>query len=180
VEKTGLIAKRKELTVRVRRMLVLFVLGLIALSTSAAALAAQTHKDTINGHEYYFTSTDGRFAGTASGALPGGWNADVRHTALCRSCTPTATITGGSFQLATGSKLVTGAFTGGTIQVTNPGSNCTDQTFDVEGILGHVGPWYSGSGTGSFSATLTHHRHRVLGVCVTYAASVAGTLSLTF
>jgi hypothetical protein len=180
LEKTGLTAKWKERTVRVRRMLVLFALSLIALSTSAAALAAQTYKDTINGYEYYFTSTDGRFAGTASGALPGSWNADVRHTALCLSCTPTATITGGSFLLATSSTLVTGAFTGGTIQVTNVGSNCSNQTFDVEGILGDLGPWYGGSGTGSFSATLTHHRHRVFGTCVTYAASVAGTISLTF
>ena len=165
---------------RVRRMLVLFALSLIALSWSAAALAAQTHNDTINGHEYYFTSTDGRFAGIASGALPGAWNADVRHNALCVSCTPTANITGGSFALATASTLVTGTFTDGTIQVTNVGSNCSNQTFDVEGILGDVGPWYSGSGTGSLSATLTHHRHRVFGTCITYAASVAGTISLTF
>jgi hypothetical protein len=161
-------------------MLVLFALSLIALSTPAAALAAQSYKDTINGYEYYFTSTDGRFAGSASGALPGSWNADVRHTALCVSCTPTATITGGSFSLATSSKLVRGAFTGGTIQVTNIGSNCSNQTFDVEGVLADVGPWYGGSGTGRFSATLTHHRHRVFGTCVTYAASVAGTISLTF
>jgi hypothetical protein len=170
--------------VRVRRMLVLFAIGLIALSTSATALAAQTYSDTISGYEYYFTSTDGKFAGSASGALPGSWNADVRHTALCLSCTPTATITGGSFSLATtlngGYTLVTGDFTGGTIQVENVGSKCSNQTFDVEGILSDVGLWYSGSGSGSFSATLTHHRHRVFGTCVTYAASVAGTISLTF
>lgn len=161
-------------------MLVLFAIGLIALLTSATALAAQT----FNGYEYYFTSTDAKFAGSASGALPGSWNADVRHTALCLSCTPTATITGGSFSLAItlegSSALVTGAFTAGTIQVTNVGSNCSNRTFDIEGMLGHVGPWYSDAGSGSLSATLTHHRHWVFGTCVTYAASVTGTIALTF
>jgi hypothetical protein len=163
-----------------RRFLYVFALAAVVFSSSSSALAAQTYNDTIRGHEYFFTSTDGRFAGTASGALPGAWNADVRHTPLCLSCTPTATITGGSFSLATDYTLVTGSFTGGTVQVINPGTNCTNQTFDVEGILGNVGHWYTGSGTGRFSAILTHYRHRILGSCVSYAASVNGTLSLTF
>ena len=160
----------------VRRSLALvFVIG-ISLWTATAATAAQTYNDTISGYEYAFTSTDGRFAGSASGALPGLWETDVRHTALCLSCTPTATITGGSFSLATPSGAVSGSFTGGTVQVVNRGSNCTNQTFAVRGVLGAVG----GSGTGLFSATLTHYRHRILGRCVSYAASVKGTLSLTF
>ena len=168
----------------VRKTLLALALGVVALCASAPALAAHTYNDTISGYEYYFTSTDGRFAGTASGALPGSWNADVQHTPLCSSCTPTATITGGTFSLATvlqGSPaLVTGKFTGGFVQVTNRGANCSNQTFDVEGILGHVGRWYRGSGTGTFSALLTHYRHRLFGVCSTYAASVTGRLSLTF
>jgi hypothetical protein len=166
-----------------RKTLFVVALALLALSVPTSVEAAQTYSDTISGHEYYATSTDGRFAGTASGALPGYWNTDVRHTALCVSCTPTATITGGSFELATsinGLTLVTGHFTGGTVQVTNAGADCTNQTFAVNGVLGNVGPWYSGDGSGSFSATLTHFRHRFLGICVIYAASVQGTLSLTF
>lgn len=152
----------------------------IALWAAATATAAQTYNDTISGHEYYFTSTEGRFAGTASGALPGYWGVRVQHTPLCLSCTPTATITGGSFSLATNSGLVSGTFTGGTVQVTNPGANCTNQTFTVKGVLGGVGWWSGGSGTGLFSATLTHYRHRIFGSCVSYAASVKGTLSLRF
>jgi hypothetical protein len=166
------------------RMSLAALSALAALAAPAAAAAAQTYSDTISGYEYYATSTEGRFAGTASGALPGTWNADVRHTALCLSCGTTATITGGSFQLATVlnaiPSLVTGTFVGGTVQVQNAGSNCSNQTFLVNGLLGSVGPSYSGSGSGLFSATLTHYRHSVFGVCVTYAASVAGTLSLTF
>ena len=160
----------------VRRSLAfVFVIG-ISLWTAAAATAAQTSNDTISGYEYAFTSTDGRFAGSASGSLPGLWETDVRHTPLCLSCTPTATITGGSFSLATRSGVVSGSFTGGTVQVVKPGSNCSNQTFAVRGVLGAVG----GSGTGLCAATLTHYRHRILGRCVSYAASVKGTLSLTF
>jgi hypothetical protein len=65
------------------------------------------------------------------------------------------------------------------VQVTNVGSNCSNQTFAIKGILGNVGWWSSGSGSGTFMATLTHYRHSVFGSCVAYGASVKGTLSLT-
>jgi hypothetical protein len=166
------------------RTITLLAVAALALAAPTAALATPTYSDTISGHEYYYTSTDGRFAGTASGALPGGWNANVQHTKLCLSCTPTATITGGSVSLATTlhgiPTLVTGKFTGGTVQVINKGANCTNQTFAVHGILASAGPSYSGHGTGTFTATLTHHRTRILGNCVTYGASVKGSLGLTF
>jgi hypothetical protein len=166
------------------RTITLIGVTIVTLASPAAALAAQTYSDTISGHEYYYTSTDGRFAGTASGALPGDWNADVQHTKLCLTCTPTATITGGSFSVATTlggiPTLVTGKFTGGTVQVINKGASCTNQTFAVDGILGSVGPWYSGHGSGTFTAILTHYRTSILGSCVTYGASVKGTISLTF
>jgi hypothetical protein len=153
-----------------------------AMCLPAAAPAAQTSSDTISGYEYYATSTDGKFAGAAAGLLPGGWNADVHHTALCLTCTPTATITGGSFLLTTllngVPALITGSFTGGIVQVINAGANCTNQIFAVDGILGKVGTWYSGNGTGSFDVTLTHYRRAIFGSCVTYGASVAGTLTL--
>ena len=166
-----------------RRLIILLVAALGLLVAPATAAAAQTYSDTVSGYEYAFTSTDGKFAGTASGALPGSWNADVQHTPLCLSCTPTATVTGGSFSLATTrnglAALVSGAFVGGTVQVTNVGSNCSNQTFAVNGILGHVGWWSSGSGSGTFRVTLTHYRHSIFGRCLTYGASVRGTLSLT-
>ena len=166
-----------------RRLLILLAAALALLVAPAIAAAAQTYNDAISGFEYAFTSTDGRFACTGSGALPGSWNADVQHTPLCLSCTPTATITGGSFSLATTHNglpaLVSGAFVGGTVQVTNVGASCSNQTFAVNGILGDVGWWSSGSGSGTFTATLTHFRQSILGHCVTYGASVRGTLSLT-
>src|ERR671936_1754417 len=110
------------------RLSLLFVaLAVCALSTGAVARAAQSYDDTVSGHEYFFTSTDGKFAGRASGALPGYWNADVQHTPLCASCTPTATITGGSFELATsldGSyTLVPGDFNGEVVKLMNIGAD---------------------------------------------------------
>ena len=165
------------------RRLIILLAALAFLVAPATAAAAQTYSDTISGYEYAFTSTDGKFAGTASGALPGTWNADVQHTPLCLSCTPTATITGGSFSLVTTHNglpaLAVGTFVGGTVQVTNVGAHCTNQTFAVNGILGDAGWWSSGSGSGTFRVTLTHYRHSILGRCVTYGASVRGTLSLS-
>src|SRR5439155_12647740 len=79
-----------------RLPLLLIVLAACALGLPAGASAAQSFSDTITGHEYYATSTDGRFAGSAAGSLSGDWHADVQHTPLCISCTATATISGGS------------------------------------------------------------------------------------
>jgi len=165
-----------------QRLIILLAATLALLVAAPTAIAAQSYSDTVSGYEYAFTSTDGKFAGSASGSLPGAWNADVQHTPLCLSCTPTATITGGSFSLATRHNgvpaLVSGDFVGGTVQVTNPGASCTNQTFRVNGILGNVGRWSAGSGSGTFNVTLTHYRHSIFGRCVSYAASVRGTLTL--
>jgi hypothetical protein len=60
------------------------------------------------------------------------------------------------------------------------GASCSNQTFDVEAIPSNLGRWCAGSGSGTFSATLTHYRHRLFGSCVTYGASVTGSISLTF
>jgi hypothetical protein len=153
------------------------VVGVVA----PAALGATTYSDTVKGVEVAASSTQGTFVGTASGALPGDWAATIDHTPLSSSG---ATITGGSFSLTTVlggyPTLVTGSFTGGTVTVLAPGYGCRNQKFAIDGSLGDVGPWYGGSGTGGFSGTLTHYRQRVFGSCVTYAASVTGSLVVTF
>jgi hypothetical protein len=159
------------------------LVALVVLSPGSVR-AATTYTDSITGAEYFFTSTEGRFAGRATGDLPGYWNTVVDHTPLSIGSTPTATITGGSFQLTTTLNgfytLITGDVTGGMINVKDPGTDCHDQTFDVEGTLGNVGPWFTGSGSGTFSALLTHHRVPIFGQCVIYAATVTGTFSLSF
>jgi hypothetical protein len=153
----------------------------MALAGPAVASAASQYDDTTNGYEYYATSTEGRFAGSASGDLPGYWNAIVDHTPL----SPNATIIGGSVDLATtvhGKPAdVKGTAAGGTVTRLNPGATgCVDQYYAVNMALGSVGVNSPGSGTGDFDGTLIHHRHSVFGYCATYSATINGTLTLKF
>ena len=62
-----------------------------------AAIAAPGYTDQVKGIEYSATSTVGRFSGTATGPLPGAWNATVVHDQLTPSAA--APITGGSVTL---------------------------------------------------------------------------------
>jgi hypothetical protein len=152
--------------------------ALVVTPASAIAATATTYSDPIGGFEYTATSTQGSFAGAASGALPGPWSATVDHTPLSTS----ATITGGDFSLATylhGTlTTVTGDFTGGTVRQLSGFTGCVDQRYAVNGLLGDVGFGSRGSGTGTFTATLTHYRTKIFGYCATYSASIGGSLSL--
>ena len=100
------------------------------------------------------------------------------HTPLGTS----ATITGGAFHLATHLHgtltAVTGDFTGGTVTQLSGFTGCVNQRYAVNGVLGDVGSGSVGSGIGTFVATLTHYRTKIFGHCVTYSASVSGSLSL--
>jgi hypothetical protein len=144
----------------------------------AAAVAATTSSDSISGFEYAATSAQGRFAGIASGALPGAWSVTVDHAPLRTS----AAITGGDFHLVTRLDgtltAVTGDFTRGTVRQLSGFTRCASQRYAVHGVLGDVGSGSAGRGTGTFAATLTHYRTKIFGHCVTYAASVSGSLSL--
>jgi hypothetical protein len=144
----------------------------------AAAVTAATSADSISGLEYAATSTQGRFVGIASGALPGTWSVTVDHTPLRTS----AAITDGDFHLATRLDgtltAVTGDFTGGTVRQLSGFAGCASQRYAVHGVLGDVGSGSVRRGTGTFAATLTHYRTKIFGRCVTYAASISGSLSL--
>jgi hypothetical protein len=141
----------------------------------AAAIAATTSTDSISGLEYAATSAQGRFAGVASGALPGAWSVTVDHTLLGTS----AAITGGDFHLATRlDGTLTGDFTRGTVTQLSGFTGCASQRYAVTGVLSDVGPGSAGRGTGTFAATLTHYRTKIFGQCVTYSATVSGSLSL--
>ena len=148
---------------RLQRTLPVLAFAVLALCVPVQALAGQTYGDSISGLEYFATSTDGRFAGSATGRSR---HVERRYPPYgpLPFLQPDGDDTSGSFSVATLSThtLVTGTFTGGTVQVLNAGANCTNQTFSVDGVLGKVGSWYSGSGNGAFSATLTHYRRRIL------------------
>lgn len=167
----------------VRKVVVALAFALILSSVPQIALAADsvTYTDDVTGRELFATSTLGVFAGTATGSLPGSWSAYIWHTPL----DPSAVITGGSFSLATtiagSAARVRGTFVlGGTVTQTGGFTGCADQTYLVQGTLAQVGVG-GGAGTGTFSATLTHHRSLLWGrYCVTYKATVLGQVVLIF
>jgi hypothetical protein len=154
------------------------IVAAAALFISPAAAVAATSSDSISGLEYAATSTQGRFVGIASGALPGAWSVTVDHTPLRTS----AAITGGDFHLATRLDgtltAVTGDFTAGTVRQLSGFAGCVSQRYAVHGVLGDVGSGSVRRGTGTFAATLTHYRTKIFGHCVTYSASISGSLSL--
>jgi hypothetical protein len=157
------------------------VAAALMLPLAAAAAPAST-SFAIVGYEYAFTQTVGSFAGTGTGNAgdSAAWNATVQHDPL--GSTPTY-VNGGSFQMVTGAlDTVTGTFVnhGGTITTLNSGANCTNQRYLVTGTLRNVSTTTTTSGTGDFTATLTHYRIRLFGHCVIYAARVVGTVSFAY
>jgi len=156
----------------------LAVLAAVIMGPGSVAAAA-TYPDSVSGYEYAATSTQGRFAGAAPGALPGVWSATVDHTPLGT----VATITGGDVYLVTYQNgvpaVVTGHFTGGTVRQLSGFTGCADQQYAVNGNVGDVGVGSAGTGSGTFAGTLTHHRTTIFGYCVIYSATITGSLRLT-
>jgi hypothetical protein len=166
------------------RFVTVALVAAAALATSTAASAAPASTSfAVTGFEYAFTSTVGYFAGTAVGSFDTGvWNTQVVHDPL--GSTPT-NVNGGSFTMATRSlagslDFVSGDFVGGQIVAGNPGLGCTNQTYTVSGTLANVSTLTTSGGSGAFSVLLTHFRASILGFCITYRATVAGTVSFTY
>jgi len=135
-----------------------------------AAIAAPGYADQVKGIEYSATPTVGKFSGTATGPLPGAWNAIVVHDPLqSRAAVP---ITGGSVTLYS-RRAFTGRFVEGTVTPINTPTTCVNERFNVSGTLA-----FDGGGTGTFSVVLTHLRTQLRSNCVTYGATVAGTLTV--
>jgi hypothetical protein len=77
--------------------------------------------------------------------------------------------------------VVHGAVTGGSVIRQNPGATgCVSQYYAVTLWLGSVGTGGTGTGSGAFNGTLVHRRATVFGQCLTYAATINGSLTLTF
>ena len=134
------------------------------------AIASTTSTDRVAGIEYAATSTIGQFAGVGTGPFPGSWNATLVHQPLRPG--QTVAITGGAFTLYSRS-TIGGSFTGGTVSpVTTPGP-CGNERFNVTGTMA-----LNGGGFGRFTVVLTHLRAQIHARCVTYGATVTGTLAL--
>jgi len=156
------------------------VAGLVAaltLLSSAVATGATGVAYAIAGIETGFTDTSSSFAGTALAqndvAL---WQALVERTPF--DADRNAVITGGAFRLDGRVRDLQGIISGGTI--TNLRSNCRRELFAIEGDITLTDA--SGvptGGTGHFAATLTHYLARLHGECVTYFATVEGSVTFT-
>ncbi len=157
----------------------ILLVSLVILVPATAGAETKTYSFSISGTEVSATSTTGRFVGAASGSALGTWYAEVVHVPLAGGVgTSVAIQSGGSFGMALAQAepayVVSGQFSGGTITTINSSTSCTNQVYAVDGDLKNV----SVTGTGQFSATLTHHRRSVLGRCLLYAATVSGTVTL--
>jgi hypothetical protein len=122
------------------------------------------------------TNNTSTFAGSALGSSfdTASWKASVVHQALS-SCPfgsgTSCAITGGLFSLTSSSGAqVSGSFTGGTVTPVSQQAPCGKQIFGVAGTLATT------SGQASFAATLTHYRTLLLGTCVTYFATITGSV----
>jgi hypothetical protein len=77
---------------------------------------------------------------------------------------------------------VSGAFTGGTVVYLKERSSvsaCGTQVFQVSGTLAEL-KRDALSGNGTLQVYLTHQRRMIWGRCVIYAATVKGSLRLSF
>lgn len=162
---SGLISGLYGGAVRTRTILgTLAVTLLAALALAGVCSATTAYGDKLAGTEVVpVSSTRGTFVGVATGQLPAAWRVEIAHEPLAAG--PTVAITGGTFLLLTRShRTLSGPVTGGSVTVTDRGSHCTDQTYDVN----------AGLSIGSFEGTLTHHRRSIFGRCIVYAATIQG------
>jgi hypothetical protein len=158
----------------------ILAIALASLTTTTALAATVSSQYSVNGYEYYATSTQGRFAGTATGNTGDSatWRAVINHSPL----TTAATITGGYADLAT-SRFVAihGTFASGTVTLVSQEPGCGTQTYRVTGSLVNVTrsdrPIV---GTAGFQAVLIHYRTSVFGSCLVYSARVSGVIDIRF
>lgn len=153
----------------------------LAVSASGAAAASGVSaRYAVAGIETSIpTNNTSTFKGGAIGS--GGdvaiWNAGVVHQALSNcpfGSNTSCAITGGVFSLTSSSGArLTGSFTGGLVTPVSQQTPCGKQVFGVTGALATT------SGPGSFTATLTHYRTLLFGTCITYFATITGSVLLT-
>jgi hypothetical protein len=182
------------MAVKALKLVATLLSTLVLAAIGTTSVTATEHTTLVSGFEMYATSSQGRFLGTATGqgenGVSGAWSIVVDHSSLdpCwrQSWTdPCAYVTGGSFSLAaTNPGLITGTFDPpvkgvNAIVLGETGPNCTTQLFKITDSLSNVGTGTQ-RGHGSFVGYLWHHRHWVWGRCVTYSATVQGTVVLDF
>src|SRR5437879_1973580 len=156
---------------RFRRLTIAASLSLALVGVPAMTLAATQVTYAVSGVEYAATTTVGSFAGVALATDDyGTWRATVVHDALPTLVGHSSWIDGGAFALDGKVRDLAGSFDyhGGTITLLTT-STCGKQTYGVYGSLN--------SATATFGAVLTHYRIWLWGHCITYAATVKGSVT---
>jgi hypothetical protein len=169
-------------------VLAALAVGISSVTPAVASGESSSHLYMLAGAETRATSVVGTFVGGAVGSQPGGmlWKAVVQHTRLSRTAESSALITGGGVTLKVWSETrlfeTTRSFTGGTIAYASERSSssaCGQQVFRVNATLAGTKGGEPAGGGGLLQVYLTHHRKSIFGRCITYAASVRGSLSLS-
>ena len=159
---------------RLRILLVAIVASVGLTTVPIVTLAATTVTYGVSGLEYAATPSVGSFAGAAVATDDvGTWQATVVHGSLPTAPGGTAPVTGGSFALNGQRRDLAGAVDGGTITLLTT-SSCGRETYSV---TGHLVLAPIGTGAASFGMLLTHYRLRFFGRCITYGATVQGSVT---
>ncbi len=159
---------------RVRIVLLAIITAAGIMTMPAVAMATTNVTYAVSGVEYAATPTVGWFAGGAIAADDfGTWQAMVVHGPLPTNPGGTAPVTGGSFALNGQSRDLAGAIDGGLITLLTT-SSCGKQTYSV---TGHLTLAPSGIGDAAFGMLLSHYRLRLFGRCITYGATVQGSVT---
>ncbi len=168
-----------------------------AVVASSAGVLASTGKSSVSGFEIAATSTDGQFVGSIGGGTPlagGYFYANVVHQALQEGSLGAQTaICGTGESLSSRSPCASAPGPVSTVTVYLDGRSVTGQFKYAPGGIGFQ------SGTGScpspqkfsvadtvtfgtpfssylFSVTLTHYSYDLFGDCITYFATISGTM----
>ena len=154
----------------------------VAPSVSATSDVAASDVYAIGGYEVWPTPYVATFLGTTRDAAGswGGWRASIEHSGVI---SPSGWISGGSAELILAdTSTIRATVAGGSVTlVAGSETECAAMTHQVVGSLVDViRGGRSTVGTGTLTATLVHHRTWLFGRCLTYSASVDGTITLTF
>jgi hypothetical protein len=155
------------------------VLAIAVAVPGAAAVTGLSSTYAVSGIETSIpTNNTSTFAGPAlgSGGDAAVWKASVVHQALSNcpfGSNTSCAITGGTFSLtSSGGAQVAGSFTSGSVTPVSQQTPCGKQIFAVAGALATT------NGPASFTARLTHYRTILFGTCITYFATIAGSVQL--
>ncbi|MEK6191859.1 MAG: hypothetical protein AABM41_05995 [Chloroflexota bacterium] len=161
---------------RLSRIALAASLSLGMLSMPTMALAATDVTYALRGSEIAATEFTGVFVGVAVATDDyGTWQATIDHDSVPTKKNKSAEVTGGSFAFDGELRDLAGTFDpGGSITLETDVQPCGKQTYRVVGDLTLTGPT---AGTADFEAVVTHHRIFLWGHCITYAATVKGSVT---